>query len=87
MRITKAEAIRAVAHEDISLSNKQIKAEVQRRFGYVVESNQIINVLGAYSSRRYGGAYGQHQLKLAREYVQKIGDLRQAVQLIHLSQQ
>lgn len=84
--ITKAEAIRAVAQEDISLSNKQIKGEVHRRFGHVVESNQIISVLGTYSSRRFCGAFGQLQLKLAREYVEKIGDLRNAVRLIHLSQ-
>lgn len=84
--VSKADAIRQVASQDMSLTNKQIREKVRRRYGYTVESNQIINLIGSYASRRFGGKAGPAKLRMAREFVARIGSIREAVQLLHLSQ-
>lgn len=84
--VSKAEAIRQIAKNDPSITNRELKNAVQRQYGLSVGSNQITNELGRYADRRFCGRSGLRQLQLAKEFVAKVGDLRHAVRLLHLSQ-
>jgi hypothetical protein len=84
--VSKAGAIRRVAKNDPSISNRELKEAVHRLYGLTVESNQITHELGRYADRQFAGKLGKMQLLLARDFVTKIGDLRQAVRLLRLSQ-
>lgn len=84
--ITKRQAIRNVAADDLSLSNSRIKQEIRKRYGLVVESNEIIGVLGKYADRRFKGKAGQIELELATDYLRQMsGDVRHAVRWLHLA--
>jgi hypothetical protein len=84
--ISKADMIRRVTNDDSSLPNCQIKTLVKNKYGVSVESNQITEVLGRYADRQFAGKLGKMQLQLAKDFVRKIGSLRHAVRLLHLSQ-
>jgi hypothetical protein len=81
--ISKAQAIKNVTKDDISKTNSQIKKEVFLAYGLKVESNQIIGVLGPEKSRKWQGMVWPMQQELAREYLEKIGDIQLAIRLIY----
>ena len=81
--ISKAEAIRQVMKNDLSLSNSEVKRRVQARFGMTVETNQINNLFGAYRTRRYSGSHGQLLARAARDFLRQVAfDKRLAQMLI-----
>ena len=80
---TKARAIRIVTADDRRLSNKEIKEQVRSRFGLDVGSNHINELLGPYRDRRNQGESGRTLAIEARKYLNTVGDIRMAVQLLH----
>lgn len=85
-KMSKAGAIRAVAKADLSMSNAQVRHLVQQEYGYQVSSSEIINQLGAYKDRQHLGRSTSRVAALANEFVAKVGSVKDAVRLIHLSQ-
>ena len=83
---SKAQAIRDVAKADLSMTNAQVRAHVEQLYGYQVSSSEIINQLGSYESRKHLGRATSRLVKLASEFVGKVGSVKDAVRLIHLSQ-
>ena len=81
--MTKARAIRIVTQDDRSLSNREIKERVQRRFGLDVGSNHINELIGAYRDRKSSGPAGKTLNTAAEKYLNIVGDRRLAVQLIN----
>ena len=82
--MTKARAIRIVTQEDRSLSNKEIKERVKRRYGLDVQTNHIIELVGPYRERKnLAGGAGQTLTTEAEKYLNIVGDRRLAVQLIN----
>jgi hypothetical protein len=83
--MTKADAIRESVRNDPSLSNDQIKKLVVLKYGLVVESNHINNILGPYSRRKHLGLAGKNYLKLAEQCLAGFGgDRRLAVTYLNL---
>lgn len=85
-KMSRAEAIRAAAKADLSMTNTQIRAEVERRYGYQVSSSEIVNQLGAHKDRQHLGRATSRLVALAGDFVTKVGSVKDAVRLIHLSQ-
>jgi hypothetical protein len=81
--MTKARASRIVTADDRSLSNREIKEEVQRRFGLDVGSNHINELIGPYRERRNQGESGRTLAVEAKKYLNTVGGIRMAVQLLH----
>ena len=71
--ISKAEAIRQVMKDDLSLSNSEVKRRVQIAYGITVESNQINNMYGAHSKRMHKGAYGRLLAKAVGDFLLQVG--------------
>ena len=80
--ISKADAIRAAAANDPSLTNHQIKEEVFRKYGLRIESNQIIGILGNQKTRN--GPARSAALATAKRYLFAIGTYFDAVLFLRL---
>ena len=80
---TKAEAIRKVTKDDISISNVEIKQRVKNLFGLDVQTNHIIELVGPYCRRKHQGEAGKILMKEAEKYVKTVGSRRLAVQLVN----
>jgi len=83
--ISNAEAIRQVCRDDISITNDEIKYRCKRLHGCVVETNQIIEVVGAYKDRRHKGPAARTLQDETKKYLKMVGSKRFAIQLIHLA--
>lgn len=81
--MSKAEAIRQISANDPSKSNHEIKEEVFRKYGFRVESNQIIGILGKQGTR-YGAAFSMG-LTLAKKFIQTIGNYADALRMLRLA--
>jgi hypothetical protein len=82
--ISKSDAIREVLKEDLSQTAEQIKREVRRRYGLLVESNLICNVTGSHESRVGLTGYSDLLLDKAREFVETVGDDKLAISLLRV---
>ena len=81
---SKTEAIRDVLKEDLSQTAEQIKREVRRRFGLLVESNLICNVCGSLESRVNLHGHSEFLLEKAEEFLNLVGEERLAVTLLRI---
>lgn len=83
--MNKVSMIRAVAKDNLALSNAQIKQEVKARFNTIVETNLVIYTLGS-EAERTKNASGCHHLKeLARKLILAAGDYRNAQKILALA--
>lgn len=82
----KSDAIREVVKTGLHKSNKQIKKEVRTRFGEIVSSSQIINVVGSHSDRMKLASYSIDIRKKAKEFLRMVGDYEQAKQLLAMAE-
>jgi len=82
--ISKSDAIREVLKEDMSQTAEQIKREVRRRYGLLVESNLICNVAGKYESRVGLIGYSDVLLDKAGEFLEAVGDPKLAITLVRM---
>jgi len=82
--ISKSDAIREVLKEDMSQTAEQIKREVRRRYGLLVESNLICNVTGRHESRVGLTGYSNHLLDKARGFLDTVGDDKLAISLLRM---
>jgi len=86
MTITKTQAIRAVALDHPHFTNRQIKAEVWRRYGLEVEGNLIIQAVGPESTRLRNLPYSGYRVEKARDLLKACqGDLEEAKRLLFLA--
>jgi len=82
--ISKSEAIREVLKEDLSQTAEQIKREVRRRYGLLVESNLICNVTGSHESRVALTGHSDFLLGKATQFVETVGCPKLSVTLIRM---
>ncbi|WP_237227649.1 hypothetical protein [Rubinisphaera sp. JC750] len=83
----KTHAIRIVAKEDISQTNQQIKDAVFAKYGLAVQTNEIINTLGAYEKRRDAAGFSPLLIQRAKQFLRLVGDFRLSKTLLLIAHQ
>lgn len=78
----KTNAIREVAKDRLHFTNGQIADEVMRRYGLVVSSSSIINVLGSHQKRIQLWTCLKAIRKMAHDYLCFVGDYNQAKKIL-----
>ncbi len=82
---SKAEAIRLVASNDGTLTNRQIQRLVEQRFNLTVGDNEIINVLGPMKERLRTVRFSKLLVDKAKGFLISIGDLTHAIRLLKIA--
>ena len=83
--MNKVSMIRAVAKDNLGMSNAVVKQQVKARFNTIVETNLVIYTLGSESERNKNASGCQHLKQLARKLILAAGDYRNAQKILALT--
>lgn len=81
---SKSWAIRQIAKEDYSQSNKQIAHLVWNRYGLRVKGNAICGAIGSFRDRIKLHGYSKQLLERAKNFLNLVGELRICNQLLRI---
>lgn len=85
--MNKAQAIRAAVQKDFALTNQQIKNYVLIKFGLIVQTNEIINIIGPYHQRIKVAGHTKELVNKAKEYLVFVGDFPLSRRLLLIAEQ
>ncbi len=83
--MNKTQGIREVVSHNFTLTNEDIKREVKRSYGLIVESNSIWAAIGPEKQRRGQASYADHLIKEAQNLIRNAGSFKQAKNLLYVA--